>query len=92
MKLDAAFFASLGELPKVGHEPRHRLSIRDKQYIVESLRMTAKAWPDEIMRDRLRGAKTFAVTLLIDAEMTMTEAEQMVEAALAVEAREEAGR
>lgn len=51
--------------------------------ILSQLRRTTELWPERFMFDHLSGAKTFAIALLTDADTTSTEAEQLVDSALA---------
>jgi hypothetical protein len=55
-----------------------------RQRVLQQIRSTARAWSQPIMKDSLSGARTFAVSLLIDLpETNMTEAEALVDAAIA---------
>jgi hypothetical protein len=50
--------------------------------LLSRLSKLAEDWKDPVMVNHLRGVKTFVVTLLIDADTNMTEAESLVDAAL----------
>lgn len=55
-----------------------------KERVIAGLERTAMLWPDPIMAERLAGARTFAVALLVDLpEVNASQAESLADAAIA---------
>lgn len=59
------------------------LAPEGRELVLEQIERLAQNWGPLVgMRDHLAGAETFAVSLLIDSDHTMTEAERLVAEAI----------